>query len=119
MATRGKVYVDPVGTIVREPARARIPLGTVDLLDCEFFNKTPKSVLFHVVKHLAARLVAAGYEASIDTKSYLRAIIEEWQTLHEQGFVRQKPLLAFLAKLPTETDEHGSTERHQDTPSAD
>jgi len=59
---------------------------STSLSESEWFDKVPKSVLFEIARQLAMR-VADDFTA----EAAFRTMAAEWQALHDNGIVPQKP----------------------------
>jgi hypothetical protein len=70
-------------------SKAATDMTTTDL---SMFDEIPKTVLYAIAKHLAARAdtQAPGYDTSLESGSYVKVIKDEWKALHESGIVPQK-----------------------------
>jgi hypothetical protein len=60
--------------------------------DWRLFEQTPKTVLYVMAKHLAAASDGDSYDDSIDSGTYLERMRYEWELLHANGLVPQRPL---------------------------
>lgn len=62
------------------------------IADWRLFERTPKTVLYAMVKHLAAASDGDSYEASLESGSYVERILREWDAINCAGIVKQKPV---------------------------
>lgn len=60
--------------------------GSMSLAERDWFDKCPKAVLFHIAQQFAM-LVADDFTAD----AALAHMAKEWETLHANGIVPQKP----------------------------
>lgn len=58
--------------------------------DLRAMEVMPKAVIFAIAKHLAAQ-TSDSYDEAIETRSYITRIREEWEALHKNGIVAQRP----------------------------
>jgi hypothetical protein len=59
--------------------------------DGRFLERTPKAVLYAMLKHMAAARDGNSYDKSLTSGSYLKLMHEEWANLHDAGIIPQKP----------------------------
>jgi hypothetical protein len=54
-------------------------------------ERMPKAVLYAIAKHLAAASCEPGYDDALESRAYLIRMQTEWQCLHDNKIVPQKP----------------------------